>query len=67
MLDAIEQMLELAAPPAVAKRLPAPVSEQHDAVLLLDGRKHYLFLRAELDPVNRELRVLSIGVLIKPA
>ncbi len=67
MLDAVEQMLEAVSPPSIARRLPAPLVEQYDVTVVHDGHRHYLFLSAEVDPTHRVLRVLRIGVVIKPA
>lgn len=65
VLDAVERMLEAAPPPAVARRLPQPVAELHDATLTIAGRAYYLFLQGELDLTTRQLLVLTLAVVVR--
>ncbi len=67
VLDAVEQMLQVVSPPAIARRLTAPVVEQYDTTTTVGRQVHYVFLQAELDPRRGKLRVLTIGVVTKPA
>ena len=67
VLDCVERLLAEAISPAVARRLTGPIFERYDAEVTISGERHTIFLRGEVRVEERELKIITLGVVSRPA